>query len=158
MGDFLAFTLSQAGMVAHWKKIKGRHYFSMFLNGRGALTPAITVLVGLVAKFAEGAGITLALIPVLFLVMKAVHRQYSLMEDEIELDGPLRLDHPGQPVVIMPVTGWNRITEKALRFAMDISPEIHAIHIHAEEDECYRLRAPWKELVEKQEVQAVLPP
>lgn len=158
IGAFLAFTLSQAGMVAHWRKIKGRHYFSMFLNGLGALTTAITVLVVLVAKFAEGAWITLALIPVLFLAMKAVRRQYSLMEDEIELDGPLRLDHPGKPVVIMPVTGWNRITEKALRFAIEISPEIHAIHIHAEEDECDRLRAAWKELVETPAVQAGFPP
>src|SRR5437016_544925 len=112
VGAFLAFTLSQAGMVAHWKKAKGRHLFSMFLNGLGAIATAITVLVVLVAKFTEGAWITLGLIPLLFLLMKAIRRQYRMMEEEIELDQPLTLADLTQPIVIIPVTGWNRITEK----------------------------------------------
>ncbi len=148
IGAFLAFTLSQAGMVAHWKKIKGRHFLSMFLNGLGAFTTAITVLVVLVAKFVEGAWITLALIPVLFLLMKAVHRQYAGMEKEIESAKPLSLEHLSKPLVIVPITGWNRITQKALRFAFEISPDIHAIHVHAEEEECHHLLHAWKELVE----------
>jgi hypothetical protein len=120
----------------------------MFLNGLGAATTAITVVVVLVAKFVEGAWITLALIPVLFFVMKAVHRQYARVEKEIALDRPLRLDHLQKPLVIVPVTGWNRITEKALRFAFEISPEILALHVHAEEDECDHLLKAWAELVE----------
>src|SRR5207302_4807300 len=91
VGAFLAFTLSQAGMVAHWKKAKGRHLFSMFLNGLGAVATAITVVVVLVAKFTEGAWITLGLIPLLFFLMKAVHRQYRRVEEEIQLDQPLTL-------------------------------------------------------------------
>jgi amino acid transporter len=148
IGAFLAFTLSQAGMVAHWKKIKGRHFFSMFLNGLGALATAITVFVVLVAKFVEGAWITIALIPALFALMKAVHRQYSRIEKEIELDTPLRLDHLSKPLVIVPITGWNRITERALRFGFEISPDVHAVHVHAEEEECHHLLAAWKQLVE----------
>lgn len=158
IGAFLAFTLSQAGMVAHWKKAKSRHFFSMFLNGFGALTTAITVLVVLVAKFVEGAWITLALIPLLFVVMKAVHRQYARMEKEIELNKPLTLDHLAKPIVIIPITGWNRITEKALRFAFAISQETHAVHIHAEEEECHRVLNAWKELVEIPAIRAGLPP
>jgi amino acid transporter len=148
IGAFLAFTLSQAGMVAHWRKIKGRHYASMFLNGLGAVTTAITVVVVLVAKFVEGAWITLALIPLLFVLMKSVHRQYARMEKEIALDKPMTFAHLAKPLVIVPVTGWNRITEKALRFAFEISPEIQAVHVHAEEDECDYLLKAWKELVE----------
>ena len=147
IGAFLAFTLSQAGMVAHWRKVKGRHHLSLFLNGVGAITTAITVVVVLVAKFIEGAWITLALIPLLFLLMKAVHRQYSRMEKEIALDTPLNLDHLDKPLVVLPVTGWNRITEKALRFALEISPEIHALHVHAEDEECHHLLRAWNELV-----------
>ncbi|HWZ44550.1 MAG TPA: APC family permease [Candidatus Saccharimonadales bacterium] len=158
IGAFLAFTLSQAGMVAHWKKIQGRHFLSMFLNGLGAITTAITVVVVLVAKFAEGAWITLALIPVLFFLMKAIRRQYLRMEKEIELAQPLRLDHLEKPLVIVPITGWNRITEKALRFAFEISPDIHAVHIHAEEDECHHLLQAWKDLVEAPARDAGFPP
>jgi amino acid transporter len=158
IGAFLAFTLSQAGMVAHWRKIKGRHFLSMFLNGLGAVTTAITVVVVLVAKFVEGAWITLALIPVLFIVMKAVHRQYALVEKEIELHEPMSFEHLAKPLVIVPIIGWNRIAEKALRFAFEISPEIHAVHVHAEEDECHHLLDAWKELVEAPAVRAGFAP
>src|SRR5215471_13244732 len=147
IGAFLAFTLSQAGMVAHWKKIRGPHYFSMFLNGLGALATAITVLVVLVAKFVEGAWITLALIPLLFFIMKAVHRQYLWMEKEIALDKPLDFKNLHKPIVIVPVAGWNRITQKALRFALLISSEVQALHIHTEESPSH-LPARWKVLVE----------
>jgi hypothetical protein len=157
IGAFLAFTLSQAGMVAHWKKIKGRHYFSMFLNGLGALTTAITVLVVLVAKFVEGAWITLALIPVLFLLMKAVHWEYLQVQKEIALDKPLNLDHLRKPLVIVPITGWNRITQKALRFALEISPDVHGVHVHAEDD-TDDLSAQWKELVQEPAERAGFPP
>ena len=148
IGAFLAFTLSQAGMVAHWKKTKGRHYFSMFLNGLGALTTGITVLVVLVAKFVEGAWITLALIPLLFFIMKAVHRQYLWMEKEIALDKPLDLTNLHKPRVIVPVDGWSRITQKALRFALLISSDVQAVHIHTEESPSH-LAAQWKTLVEE---------
>jgi amino acid transporter len=158
IGAFLAFTLSQAGMVVHWKKTPGRHYFSMFLNGLGAVATAITVLVVMVAKFIEGAWITLALIPVLFFLMKWVHRQYGNVADEIELDQPLSLDHLRKPLVIVPVTGWNQITQKALRFALEISAaEVQVVHVHAEDD-TDDLRGHWKEWVEEPAKRKGLPP
>lgn len=156
IGAFLAFTLSQAGMVWHWKKAKGRHYASMFLNGLGAFATAITVLVVMVAKFVEGAWITLALIPVLFVLMKWVYHQYQEAETEIELDKPLNLDRLRKPLVIVPVTGWNRITQKALRFALEISPEVQVVHVHAEDD-TDNLCGNWKELVEQPVKRAGLP-
>jgi amino acid transporter len=147
IGAFLAFTLSQAGMVAHWTKAEGRHYFSMFLNGLGALATAVTVLVVMIAKFTEGAWITVAVIPVLFALMKAVHRQYRRVQREVALDRPFRCGERREPIVIVPVTGWDRITKKALCFALDISSEIQAIHISCEHDD-KDLSGQWKELVE----------
>jgi amino acid transporter len=157
IGAFLAFTLSQAGMVVHWKKAKGRHPFSMFLNGLGAVVTAITVVVVLVAKFAEGAWITLALIPLLFFLMKSIRRQYKLMEKEIELNSPLALEGLNKPLVIVPITGWNKITQKALQFAVEISPDIQVIHVHSEDDADDWLPQ-WKELVELPAQRAGLPP
>ncbi|HLJ86161.1 MAG TPA: APC family permease [Candidatus Angelobacter sp.] len=146
IGAFLAFTLSQAGMVAHWRKTQGRHGFSMFLNALGAFTTAITVMVVLVAKFVEGAWITLALIPILFIVMKAIRRQYQKMEKEIELDTPLSLAGLNKPRVIVPVSGWNRITQKALRFGLEISSEVEAVHIVG--DHSPDIAPTWREMVE----------
>jgi hypothetical protein len=147
IGAFLAFTLSQAGMVAHWRKTKGQHLLSMFLNGLGALTTAVTVCVVLVAKFVEGAWITLALIPVLFLLMKLVHRQYQQMDAELALNAPIDVRNLNDPILIVPIERWDRITQKALRFALEISSHVHAIHVHSEETPS-KLAAQWKEMVE----------
>src|SRR6202522_608199 len=66
VGAFLAFTLSQAGMVAHWLRVKGPGYRRyIVVNGIGAVATGATVLVVLVAKFIEGAWITALLIPTL---------------------------------------------------------------------------------------------
>lgn len=157
VGAFLAFTLSQTGMVAHWKRSKGRHYFSMFLNGLGAFVTAITVLVVMVAKFVEGAWITLALIPLLFGLMKTIHRHYRRMDKEIALDKPLDLTHLVKPIAIVPVVGWNRITHKALRFALDVTPDVHVFHVQAEGDSPY-LANHWKELVEAPAKRGGFPP
>src|SRR4029077_11458915 len=70
VGAFMAFTLSQAGMVMHWKRLGGPGSTkSMFWNGLGAVATGLTVIVVLIAKFSEGAWITLLLIPGLILLM-----------------------------------------------------------------------------------------
>ena len=77
VGAFLAFTLSQSGMVAHWFKNRGPHWVkSAIVNGVGALVTGITVIVVLVAKFAQGAWITLLFIPLTIVFFVVVRRHY----------------------------------------------------------------------------------
>src|SRR6202047_5436796 len=77
VGAFLAFTLSQAGMVMHWRKKRGPHWLkSALVNGIGALVTGITVIVVLVAKFAEGAWITLLFIPMTIVFFIEIRRHY----------------------------------------------------------------------------------
>ena len=93
VGAFMAFTLSQAGMVMHWKRVRGPGASkSMFVNGLGAVATGLTVIVVLVAKFTEGAWITLLLIPGLILLMRMVKRHYDHVAREIENRD--RLEHP----------------------------------------------------------------
>src|SRR5208282_5784985 len=78
IGAFLAFTLSQAGMVAHWKRVKGPGALrSIFINGLGAVATGITLLVVLVAKFTAGAWVSDLLITGLVLTMLCVRRHYQ---------------------------------------------------------------------------------
>ncbi len=89
IGAFLAFTLSQAGMVMHWKRQGGEGALHrMIINGVGALATGITLVVVLVAKFTEGAWITAILVPVLIMIMSAVKRHYDRVAREIEVDCP----------------------------------------------------------------------
>lgn len=148
VGAFLAFTLSQAGMVMHWKRVRepgsGR---SMFVNGLGATATAVTVIVVLVAKFTEGAWITLLLIPGLMLMMRLVKRHYDLVAQETRIDTPANVKDLSPPLVVLPIERWSRISQKALRFAWTVSPDIRAIHVDCGEDSD-SLRSRWKELVE----------
>ena len=148
VGAFLAFTLSQAGMVAHWRRVGGQGAArGMLINGLGAIATAITVAVVLTAKFAQGAWITVLLIPSLLILMFTIRRHYRDVEREICLDTPLDLTRLQPPVVVIPLQGWSKIASKALRYAMNISTEIHVLQVTAG-DGAQDLRPSWCHLVE----------
>src|SRR6266481_8585546 len=130
VGAFLAFTLSQAGMVGHWRRVGGPGSTrSILVNGLGAVATGITVLVVLVAKFVQGAWLTMLLIPGLFIVMRFVRHHYHRVSLEIRSATPLELNDLTPPLVILPIQNWNHIVKKALRFALKISPHIRAVHV-----------------------------
>src|SRR6202451_1808187 len=104
IGAFLAFTLSQAGMVMHWKRVGGPHArHSMIVNGIGATATGITLVVILCAKFLEGAWITILLMPLLLATMMYVRRHYEAVAQQLE--EPLEFDpgKPSPPLVVIPV-------------------------------------------------------
>ncbi len=148
VGAFMAFTLSQAGMVMHWKRVRGPGSSkSMFVNGLGAVATGLTVIIVLIAKFTEGAWITLLLIPGLILIMVVVKRHYNLVVDEIDNDAPVNVQDLTPPLVVITVDRWSRISNKALRFAMSISPDILALHVdYGEESDT--LASQWDGLME----------
>jgi amino acid transporter len=130
IGAFMAFTLSQAGMVVHWMRNPGPgSTVRMFVNGLGAVATGITTIVVLVTKFTEGAWVTALLIPILILVMVAVHRHYNKISQETACPEPLVTTNIKPPIVIIPMDRWSRISAKALRFAMSISSEIQVVHV-----------------------------
>ena len=137
IGAFLAFTLSQAGMVKHWIKCtdqKSRH-LKMFLNGLGAVATGITLIVVLVAKFTSGAWITALLVPALILMMHAIRRHYRRVDAETSDPQPIRLTELEQPLIVIPVARWDRISEKAIRFGMVMGREIKIVNVQTENDD-----------------------
>ena len=134
IGAFLAFTLSQAGMVVHWKKQGGVGSFHrMIVNGIGSVATGLTLLVVLVTKFTAGAWIVAFLIPALIFLMLAVKRHYTAVERETLIDRPIEVINLAQPLVIVPLGRWSRISEKALRFAMKLSDQVEAVHVETED-------------------------
>ena len=157
IGAFLAFTLSQAGMVVHWKRRGGgAAWHGMLINGLGATTTGITVAVVLTAKFVEGAWITVLLIPSLLAAMTWVRRHYLAVAKEIELHTPLNLAHLNPPVVIVPLHAWTKIAEKAMRFAIHLSPDVYALQVRVN-DKAPDLRDCWVHLVEEPALQLGVP-
>lgn len=133
IGAFLAFTLSQAGMVVHWKR-QGNARLPMTVNGLGAFATGITTLVVLVAKFVEGAWITAVLILAMIGVMRAVRRHYARVSRETALFRPIVPAEVTEPIVIVPIDNWSRITEKALSFALSMSNDIRCLHVQIADD------------------------
>ena len=148
VGAFLAFTLSQAGMVVHWRRVGGRGAArSMFLNGLGALATGLTTAVVLIAKFTEGAWITVLLVPALILMMRAVKRHYSEVKQEIDASTPVYTGNLSEPIVLLPIDRWSLVSEKALRYAWTLSKEIHVVHV-AGGDTTDELIGQWSGMVE----------
>ncbi|HLW52849.1 MAG TPA: APC family permease [Candidatus Angelobacter sp.] len=147
IGAFLAFTLSQAGMVGHWHRSRGRGALhSLLVNGVGALATGTTLLVVLVAKFTEGAWVSALLIAGMMALMLAVKRHYRKVTREIALDKPLEIQKIGNPIVIVPIDSWSSVSERAMKFALTLSSDIRAVHV-GEEDETCDLRKDWPRLV-----------
>jgi amino acid transporter len=149
IGAFLAFTLSQAGMVMHWKKMedhKGRSWH-MFVNGLGAVATGITTVVVLLAKFTAGAWVTALLVPSLIGIMWGVKRHYKRVKQEMADPTPLRLTNLEQPIVVIPMARWDKISEKAMRFGLLLSKEIKVVHVHSDDDDDEGLSGRWEDHV-----------
>jgi amino acid transporter len=153
VGAFLAFTLSQAGMVRHWWKVRGQHWgkFAM-VNGLGAFVTGITVIVVLVAKFTEGAWLTLLFIPSTLTLFHRVRQHYHNIAIASRCTVPMEPLKPGaeEPIVIVPLERWSALSKQALEFARRISTEVIGIHVEpGDKAESALLEEDWERYVAK---------
>ena len=137
IGAFLAFTLSQAGMVKHWLDNQDQRHWQvkMFLNGLGAVATGITLCVVLVAKFTSGAWITALLVPLIIATMYGIKRHYTRVKLETADPTPLRLTNLEQPLVVIPIARWDKLSEKAVRFGLLMSKEVKVVNVQSDDDE-----------------------
>jgi amino acid transporter len=148
IGAFLAFTLSQAGMVAHWRKSSAaeRHH-SLWINLLGAIATGITTVVVAVSKFTEGAWLAIVALSALVFMFSRIHRHYGVVAKQVADDEPLDLSKTHPPIVVVPVQSWNKLASRGLRFAMELSPDVHGLHILTQDSTISELTTTWEELV-----------
>jgi hypothetical protein len=157
VGAFLAFTLSQAGMVAHWKKAGGeKSRLGILVNGLGAVCTGITVLVVVFTKFIEGAWITVLLMPLIMVSMYSIRRHYDKVARQVADPEPLTIRKVEPPIVVIPIISMNKVVRRGVEFALDLSPDVHVLHIiwGTEKEE---LLDQWKRIVEDPLKKAGLP-
>ena len=148
IGAFLTFTMSQAGMVMHWWR-DGHRGWRLGVNALGAATTGAALLVILAAKFVDGAWITVIAIPVVIAILRTIHSYYARLDEQLRDETPLTLGPSDAPLVLVATRGWDRLTDKAVRFALQISPDVVAVHLldldgEDEEGEAQRLRDAWE--------------
>jgi amino acid transporter len=148
IGAFLAFTLSQAGMVQHWRRAGGADSRrSLWINAVGATATGITLVVVVVSKFAEGAWIAVLIVPLLVLLFWRISRHYASVARQVAEDQPLELAETKPPIVVVPVQSWSKLTSRGLRFAFEISDDVRAIHVLTQDSTISELTPAWEELV-----------
>ncbi len=146
VGAFLAFTLSQTGMVVHWWRERGKGWRSkLMVNGVGALATLITLIVVGVSKFAQGAWISIVLIPILVTLFFQIRAHYRQVARELSLRGlPPSLQPVSPSRVVVPISGVHRGIVGAVNFARSISNHVTAVYVELEPGTGERIRAEWE--------------
>lgn len=158
IGAFLTFTLSQTGMVVHWlrelKRGRGERALhttrmNLLINATGAITTAAALIIIVVAKFHAGAWITIAVVPVVILMLRAIRRYYDRVEERARHAGPVKITSTDPPVVIVAIDDWNALAGKAVALALSLSPDVIGVHLaHLAspdmDEEQKRLREQWR--------------
>jgi len=167
VGAFLSFTLSQAGMAAHWRREARGHADRgrLWINGLGALATGAALAIILVAKFTEGAWLTILIIPLTLMLLKLTRRYYRDLERQVLLGSRRSMDlrDHAPPSVLIPLERWDRMAHRAVHMASRLSPDVVALHLNdldgpdAEEHET-RLRGEWARFVERPAAAAGLAP
>ncbi|WP_073075739.1 APC family permease [Sporobacter termitidis] len=135
IGVFISFTLSQTGMFLHWMRRPGKKmYGRAAINGIGALTTAVVVVIIAFTKFSQGAWIVVVLIPILVYMMLMINKHYTRIHDQLRLEpeeyaAALHDNCTYKNRVIVPVESVNRASIRALRYAKTISDNVTAFNV-----------------------------
>jgi len=148
LGVFIAFTLSQSGMVRRWWRRREPGWRrGLAINGLGALTTGVIVLIVAASKFLAGAWLVMIMIPLLVGLMWAIRNHYRTTERAVEVtDVRGVLAGARRPIVVVPIARLDRPSLEALAFARSISPDALAVHLTNDPAAASELRKRWAEV------------
>jgi amino acid transporter len=151
IGALFAFTMSQIGMVAHWRKRSGGHARrALGLNLVGAAATALTLCAALVSKFKEGAWISVLFVVATIALLRRVRRHYDEVAAATAVAAGLDAGSPpGAPIAVVPVRRWDAVTLKALKFAIGITDDVIAVQVITGDRDVDDLTDRWNDLVTK---------
>ncbi|WP_019925700.1 APC family permease [Nocardia sp. BMG111209] len=155
VGVFTSFTLCQAGMVRHWNRElrstpagpeRARIHRARFINAFGSCFTGVVLVVVMITKFTHGAYLVVFAIPVLVLIMYAIHRHYSRVRDELAIAPDDEETLPGRVHAVVLVSGWHKATRRAVQFARATRPDaLTAITVNVDDSDTRRLTRDWEE-------------
>jgi amino acid transporter len=144
IGVFLAFTMSQAGMVVRWLRRREPGWrLALPFNFIGMCMTTVVFIVFAVVRFREGAYLSIIIIPTIVAIFLAIHRHYSDVSNQLATETPTS---PGavRPLCIVPIADFNNVALQSLAFARSISDRVIAVHICDDPQHIVKLRAQWE--------------
>ena len=149
VGVFIAFTLSQGGMVRKWMRDRTRGWMaSAVINAVGAAATAVVAVVVMFVKFTEGAWLVALVLPLLVLMLYGINAHYRRVGDRllISVSTPLRL-RPTVPRVIVPISRIDRASMRALAIARGLGGDAYAVHISFDTEGAKLFKRRWEQVV-----------
>jgi hypothetical protein len=130
IGVFVGFTLSQAGMVRHWRSERSDGWATRAaINGLGAVLTTAALAIELVSKFTEGAWLVVIVIPLLVLMFNRIHATYDRIGSLLELGKRPPPPQRTSSLAVVPVAGLSRLTAEAVSAALSIGDEVIAVTV-----------------------------
>jgi hypothetical protein len=146
IGVFLGFTLSQIGLVKHWREERSSRWrLRVAVNGAGAVMTGVAVIVLLGSKFLEGAWVVVIAVPVLVFLFERTETYYDAVGAELKLGRTPPIPCKRESIVIVPTSTVNLLTELALTAAMSLGDTVVALAVAADEDEKRTIERAWQE-------------
>jgi amino acid transporter len=149
VGVFICFTLSQIGMVRHWRKERSQGWlWRSAVNGFGACLTAVVFLVVASEKFVDGAWMVLLFIPLLIGMMMFIARQYASSTRQLQMRPSAAVPQPRRHNrVVIPIPGVNRAVVQALNVARSITTDIRAVYVVDDPEQGEEVREHWTKAV-----------
>jgi len=143
IGVFVSFTLSQAGMIVHWRRLRTAGWrSSAVINGIGAVVTGIVLVIVAMTKATEGAWIVLVMIPMLVVIFEVTRRHYDQVAAELSLRD-WQPEAPGHHTVLVPIGGLQRAVVKALQYGRTLSPDVRAVYVDIDPASTEAIRQQW---------------
>jgi amino acid transporter len=144
IGVFVGFTISQIGLVVHWRRERPPKWaLRAWLNGTGAVMTGAAVVIFLISKFLEGAWVVVVTIPILMLTFSRIESYYKEVAHELKMGRTPPPPHQRESVVIVPTTTVSLLTEEALSAALSLGDTVVAVAVAADEEESERIKRDW---------------
>ncbi|HBQ84922.1 MAG TPA: amino acid permease [Syntrophomonas sp.] len=148
IGVFVAFTLSQTGMLVHWFRLRNEGWqYKALVNGLGALTTLGAVIIVGVTKFTSGAWIVIVVVPLIVMLMYKIKQHYLLVAQQLDIPNDtlslIDFNNPHRHHVIIPIDSINGMVIKALLYARSMTNDVEAFHVEPYEGEADKLKRKW---------------
>ena len=148
VGVFVAFTLSQLGMVVHWKHERGKGYrWRMVLNAVGGITTVVVLVIVAAVKFTHGAWVVMVAMPLFVWMFLRIRRHYFEVATQLSVATYDRIGTINHTVVV-PVPGVNRASLGAIEYARSLSSDVLAVQVNVDNDDPEKLEAQWQNWVQ----------
>jgi amino acid transporter len=145
LGVFVAFTLSQGGMMVRWwRRREAGWRRGLAINGVGAATTFLVMLVVGVSNFTRGAWLVVVLVPILMWILWGIRNHYRKVDAELRLE---RIEEGAEvardPIVIIPISRLDKAARQAIAFGRSVSDEAVAVHVTNDPEDAEEMQRRW---------------